>query len=248
MRLGFFTLLFVAGSLVGETSPPNYSYSPWIPISLELQPSLKGEWQNSGLATAKASIGTAFDPFAAEVGIEAFHSKKMSFSFEDVFLLGRYLWLDQDKGDRVSLAVGAQLSLVSSMAVKQRDLFHFGSFEAELFASLGSEQYCSEFATDWDSRWWLTVGSGIANKGSPWFFGNAAYEYVFCPNARARLFTDAVIGQGHKQKALDLGVAGTYESFDCGCIDLSYAYRVYGKYVRRHVSCYTLSLYYPFGL
>lgn len=241
-------MLCAACTLTGYTSPPEYTFSPWIPDTLVLQPSLQASWQTSQLATVDASIGTAYDPFALEIGAAAFHSKTTSFSFEEISLTGRYLWLNQDIGDPVSVAVGLRLALVSSIAIKQRDLFHFGNFETEVFASVGSQQFCSEFATDWTSRWWLTAGAGIANKGSPWFIGNSAYEYAFCPNKRARIFADAIIGQGSKQKAVDIGVAGTYESFDYGCIDLSYAYRVYASHVKRGVSSLTLGYYYPFGL
>lgn len=242
------SLLALASSLTAYTTPPNYTFSPWIPQTLLLEPSLKGAYQSSQLTTIQASLGTAFDPYALEVGVEAFHSRKTSFSFEDVYLNGRWVLWDQNLGDALTVALGAQLSLVSSIAFREKDLFHFGNFESELFATVGSENFCSEFATVWKSRWWITGGAGIANRRSPWFIGNAAYEYAFYPTQRARIFADAIIGKGHLQKGIDVGVAATYENDCWGSADLSYAYRVYARHVHRHVSTYTLAYYYPFGL
>jgi hypothetical protein len=244
----FVAAFLAVGSLFGYTTPPNYSYTPWIPDTLEIQPSVTGAYQTSQLATVGASVGTAFEPYAIELGADAFHSKKTSFSFEDFFLIGRYQWLNENIGDPVSLTFGAKCSLVSHIAVRERDLFHFGNFEAEVFASVGSGQFCSEFATDWTSRWWVTGGAGVANRHSPWFIGNGAYEYALCPSQRVRAFVDAIIGVGRQQKGIDVGVAGTWETFDYGSADLSYAYRVYARHVSRKVSTFTLCYYYPFGL
>lgn len=248
MKLLNLCFLCVASSLAAYTTPPNYTFSPWTPETLLIEPLIQGAYQSSQLATVQASVGTAFDPFALEVGVEAFHSKTTSFSFEDVYLNGRWVLWDQNIGDALTVALGGQVSLVSSIAIKEKALFHFGNFESELFASVGSENYCSEFSTVWKSRWWITGGAGIANRRSPWFIGNGAYEYAFCPAQRMRVFADATIGKGHLQKGVDVGIAATYETFDWGCFDFSYAYRVYAKHIRRHVSTYTLSYYYPFGL
>lgn len=230
------------------TTPPNYTFSPWTPPSLLIEPAIKGMYQSSQTAVVQASLGTAYDPFALEVGVEAFHSKRTSLSFEDVYLNGRMVVWDQNQGDFLTVAVGGQMALVSSIAYRERDLFHFGNFESSLFGAIGSETYCSEFATEWKSRWWLTGGVGIANRQSPWFFGNGAFEYAFTPAQRGRIFVDSTIGFGNLQKGVDVGLALTYETFDYGCCDLSYAYRVYAKRVKRGVSTYSLCYYYPFGL
>jgi hypothetical protein len=241
-------LLFGASTLAAYTTPPNYTFSPWIPESLLLQPVLQGSYQSSQLATLQASLGTAYNPYALEIGVEAFHSKKTSFSFEDFYLNGRWVLWDENLGDAVTVAIGGQLSLVSMIAVKEKALFHYGNFESVLFGSVGSEYYCSEFSTQWKNRWWVTGGAGIANQRSPWYIANGAFEVAINPLQRFRVFADANIGQGRMQKGVDVGLAGTVESCDWGSLDFSYAYRVFARRIPKGVSIYTISYYYPFGL
>lgn len=248
MKLIRTLLLCTASALTAYTTPPNYTFSPWIPETLVLEPVIQAAYQSSRLTTVQASLGTAFDPYALEIGAEGFHSKSTSFSFEDAYLNGRWVVWDQNLGDALTVALGGQVSLVSMIAVKEKALFHYGNFESVLFGSVGAEYYCSEFSTAWTHRWWVTGGAGIANHRSPWYITNGAFEVAFNPLQRMRVFADANIGQGRMQKGVDVGLAATMESCDWGSFDFSYAYRVYARHIPKGVSIYTLSYYYPFGL
>ena len=238
--------LGITSALSAYQTPPNWSLTPWLPETLVIESALKGAYQSCDIATVQASLGTAYEPFAAEIGIDTFHSRKVSYAFEDAFLIGRYQWLNQNIGDPFSVVFGGKFSLVSGLAFREANLFHFGNREFEGFASIGYEQYCSEFATEWTSRAWLTAGVGVSNRNSPWFTANGAYEYAFSPLCRARIFADAIVGaRWYLQKGVDVGLAGTYETLYCGAFDFSYAFRVYAEHVSRNVSTVTLCYYYP---
>ncbi len=242
-----FALLAATGVLGATLSaPPNYTFSPWTPQTLVLNFSTPCSYASNQIIRLGAALGTAFDPFALEIGANGFHSKKTTFSFEDAYINGRMVLWDQNLGDPLTFAIGGQFSAVSSIAFRQKELFHFGNFESQIFSTLGSENFPSEFCTAWTSRWWLTAGAGIANRRSPWFIFESAYEIALCELKRVRLFAEGIIGKGDLQKEIQLGIAGNWDTLDYGGLDFSYGYRIYASHVEKKVSTFTLNYFYSY--
>lgn len=247
---------------------------PWYPRYLELQPRATWRYQqyekvDTGRETRRhashdnfltLSLSGAYDKWCLEIEATGAATRHQHFNLDDLSLTGRYLWLNEDVGDPVSLTTGLTATQVITLARHDISCFYHGGIEAEAHLALGSEIICEQF---WRSRWWGVFGVGIADIGSPWLRGELAWEYNGWDCQRLRLFANSLWGLGHnhltlkhhfhgygpiRHQSVDIGLLYSYH-FEAGAIvDLSYAYRAFARNCPAYANQVLVSLLYPFGL
>lgn len=247
---------------------------PWYSNALELNTELLYTLQNyrkvetecghhkyrSNDSFVTLSIGTSFEPYAIDMEITGANTRHHHTYFDDFALTARYQWLDDVIGDYVSLVTG--VTMIAATDIGKRDISNFfhGNIEGEFHVSVGREMTCFD---TWSSRWWAVGGIGIADVGSPWVRGDAAYEMTLTSVDVLRLYANTLWGLGgdrlclcHRfhgygpinHQSVDIGMA-LFHDFECGgTAQLAYSARVWAKNCPMQVNLVTVSFQYPFGL
>lgn len=262
----FYVILFLPALLQA------IDLKPWYSRDLQLQGRLDSRFQSypSVQTPCKDSHYSSDDlffngsflfiyaPTSIEVGSELAITKKRKVAWDNIHLTGRYLWLDDDKGDPVSFTTGLTLSRAWKEAVDDISSFHHGRNEAFLHMALGKQKIKG---STWQSRWWGILGIGTADKWTPWIVANAAYEWNLCDPHRIRLFVNTLWGCGRKElntcdfkgygtidhRSIDLGLRYTYQLDYYGILSIGYIRRVYAHNFPERVNIFTFQYIYPFG-
>jgi hypothetical protein len=205
------------------------------------------------------SLSNALKPeFSIELEAALAYTRHQKGNIDNFRLTGRYMWLDDLLGDRISLTTGVKLTQSFLNSLHDISSFHHGRAEAEFFISLGQEE---SLETKWGSRWWVVGGIGVANRGSAWLHAQSTYEFRLLPKHEVRLFGEGLLGLGHKQlpihhfhgygpiqhRSLDLGIRYTYLIDFFGSASFEYSNRVYARNFPAQAHRFLLNLLYTFG-
>lgn len=250
--------------------------SPWFGNILELD--VRGKCIANGYRSISTGHGTkhrsSCDTFfnlsaslayredlSFELEAVALNASHDGFGMDSVLFTVRKRWMnDITAEDPVSLTGGITISQIFKPGLRNLSAFHHGGIQAEAHLAVGKEYSCNEF---WTSRIWGVFGLGVADLGSPWIRGDAAWEHNWWNNHQAKIFARTLWGLGHdslnlkhtfhgygpiNHQSVDLGANYSY-IFDIGAIlSLEYAYRVYSRNCPKKVSIGMIQLFYPFKL
>lgn len=248
--------------------------APWYPRMFEIQPEIEWSSQHSNGAACghknrakslnanffQASAAAAVFDYAAEIDLRLAESTYRNFGYDSLTISGRYLLADDVSGASPFSAI-ATLSVSSAARTAVRDLtsFHHGKLEGILHLSVGKESACGQF---WTSRYWGTVGLGMADVGSPWLHARLCAEINHMDRHSGLIFVDGLVGFGQKDlslhhfkgygpiahRSLDVGLNYKY-AFEMGLnVDIGYSYRLVARNFPKHTNNFYLALGYPFGL
>lgn len=211
---------------------------------------------------ADASLSVAgFDLLAIEAELLFAKTKRhRNFGVEAPRLTIRYLALDDILGDPVSMTLG--FTFTAPVKASRHDIseFHFGRFEYELHAALGKE---TPYRETWQSRWWAVLFAGVADRGSPWIKGEAAWERNYCDALTLRFFVASQYGFGQhallhhhpfpgyggiKFRTLDAGVRCSCMLCSGICLSAQYDHRLYAYNAPAFANYITLYLFIPFSI
>lgn len=245
---------------------------PWYPDPLILEGLLdyRFQWYHSVDAPSKhghyssndhfvdGSLMFVYDPFSYQLEAEWADTKKRNFDWDHICFTGRYLWLDDNIGDPISLSTGLTLSRAWREAVNDISSFHHGKNELFLHMAFGKQKI---EGSAWLSRWWGVFGIGTADRWTPWIVANAAYEWNQCEPHRFRLYINSLWGCGSRKlkvhdfggygpinhRSIDIGLRYSYQLDYYGLLSLDYAHRVYAHNFPDNANIATLCYIYPFG-
>jgi hypothetical protein len=188
------------------------------------------------------------------------HTADISFAYEAALVTVRYAWLDDILGDCVTLATGATLSFPGSRFLHIYSFPYHGTVNTEFHATLGKEWACG---CEWQTRAWALAGYGIANRGSGWIHGLAAFEYRLHRCTTATLFAETLCGLGDdsiipfipfegyasiSHRNVNLGAALDYALAGCYTLTLLGWYSPYAHNFIDHSWGASLSLLLPFSI
>lgn len=203
----------------------------------------------------------AYYDWGGELDVSFAESSERCFGFDSCGCTVRYLiWDDVALVDPLSVVASLSLRAVGKTALNDLSTFHHGRNEAVAHISAGKEVPFKQF---WFSRFWGTVGFGIADAGSPWWHFHLSGERNACDKQRWRLFVDSLIGCGGRSlrcgkpfhgygsishRSVDVGADYRYTFESDLQATLSYCYRVYSRNFPKNTNSISLSFLYPFGL
>lgn len=195
--------------------------------------------------------------WSVELEATASKTRHHTFNMDNAKLTGRYQWLNDVIGDPISFITGISLCEVFKMARHDIGIFHHGSFETELHASIGKEISCYQF---WTSRWWSVLGVGMGDVGFPWLRFDGGWEHNWWDVNKLRLFTHTLWGLGNRNLNLARHFPGyakiQHQSIDVGTryshllenglmLSLEYAYRLYSRNCPKNVNFFLVQFHYP---
>lgn len=175
---------------------------------------------------------------------------------------GKYQWLDESQGAPFSSLVAIIVGEALSRALHDISSFHHGHLEGEVDLSFGQRYGMGCSNEDYLFAWWGCLGIGTADQGSPWYRGDAAFEYHFDNSQAVRCFVNTLWGAGHKNirkrhfkgygdinhKSVDVGARYVYNAHCWGTVSLQYARRVYAHNFPKNVNLFLVEYCYPYGL
>jgi hypothetical protein len=249
-------------------------FQPWLGNYLEFEWSTTAKYQhydklskgansqkyNSTAYFLQTSLSNAINPqFSVELETVFAHTKKQKNTIDHFKATGRYVWLDDIRGDFLTVTTGLSLIKAFRHSLKDVSSFHHGLGEAELFLSLGKE---FSIGTNWDSRWWALTGIGIAEKGSPWLRFIAAYEKRWDKVHEFAGTLCSLWGLGHhslklyhfrgygpiQHQSVDLSLRYTYLIQYVGHLSVEYTYRIHGRNFPISLHSLWVHFLYTFGL
>lgn len=232
-------------------------YQNYSSISIPFHHSIKRH-ANDGFITLSATY--PFKRYRGEFEATAAYTQHQKGRWDNFRITGSYLWLDELEDDPLNLVTGIILTEPFSRALHDISSFHHGHIDGEFFLSYGKKYGCP-CSKDYISRWWNVIGIGIADFGSPWIRGEAAWEYNFYDAQQLRVFVNTLWGIGKnyidphhfkgygkiKHKSVDLGIRYGYTMGCWGTLNLEYARRVFAYNFPHNANLVLLEYYYPFG-
>jgi hypothetical protein len=183
-------------------------YSPWLTPPFEFQGRLGSAYKHSPFVQSplgsfseathnfSTSFGLGLTPWPSwnvEADILFTQTQDISFTYESIWLIGRYAWLDDVAGDYLSCVTGATLSFPGHRFLHQLSLPYHGQANVELHLTLGKEW---RLRCHPSIRLWGLAGFGIAERGSPWIHTLGTLEYLPFPHMACALYTEALYGLG----------------------------------------------------
>ncbi|MBS4168890.1 hypothetical protein [Parachlamydia sp. AcF125] len=248
-------------------------FSPWYGRNLEIQSRLFNRIQAYSSVNAKGSSrysstdyfleGSLSVPILDLINVEIecgfLKTHRHSFNFDHLSLLGRYLWMNDVIGERVSLVTGVAFTQVFRQGLNDISVFHHGGFEIEPHIAWGKEVSSEEF---WTSRGWGLLALGIADQGAPWIRANLHWENNHGDRHQWGMFVRSLWGLGtrrlriHKfqgygrvrHQSVDCGAKYQYAWDSTATAEIEFGMRVYAHNCPRTASQLTISILYPFGL
>ncbi len=172
----------------------------------------------------------------------------------------RYQLLDDVAGDLISLTLGGQIFYVPTRNLRDVSSPYHAQGNFELGLAAGKE---IDRTYDWIWRFWGFLGTGIANRGSPWLRPLLAVETKVAQRHKFKLFSEGYFGFGEQSRvninnfkgyariehrSVDLGLNYTYLFKIWGALGVQYAYRVYAFAFPRHASTVRVEYRLPFSL
>jgi hypothetical protein len=209
-----------------------------------------------------AYLGLDFSPtpeWSIDTDIQLADTTQQKFNFRTIALQGRYLWLDDIIGDRVSLATGASARFTNTDSLRDVSCPSHANFDFELNFSMGKEFDVSEC---WAWRFWGFGALGHANKGSPWVRAILALETNYDDQHKVAFLAEGSNGYGRhstvliddfdgyakiRQKSIDIGVRYGYRIGVWGTLRFSYMRRVLAKSCPEQVNDFIFSYLLPFS-
>lgn len=194
---------------------------------------------NDGFATL--GVLYPFKRFCGEFEATVAYTRHQKGGRWDSFrLTGRYLWLDETRGDVINLTTGLLYTQVYSRALHDISAYHHGHIEGEANFAFG-KKYGDLSSKDYAFRWWGVAGVGVADVSKIWFRGDAACEYKYKNKHLLRLLANTWWGMGHhnlhpnhfkgygfiRHRSVDLGVRYGWIMERYGTLSIEYARRVF---------------------
>ncbi len=224
----------------GGFNPTTYSSNDQL-ISLELGVSFLPNWD--------AQVETIFAD-----------THKLSWGTQSAAAQFRYLWLDDVAGDPVSLTTGLSVRYVPTRSLRDVSTPYHSQLNFELHAAVGKE--IDQYA-EWIYRFFLYLGLGQANRGSPYLKPLLSVSGNIADRHRWEIFSEGYFGFGSKTQidisrfdgyrdtkhhSVDLGAAYRYHFQIWGTLSFQYAYRVYAKAFPERAHTATVKYRLPFSI
>lgn len=247
-------------------------WKPWYPRSLQLLGQLDYTFQTFNSVATKGhkrsyrscdhfitnNVMGILEPYSIELETQLADTRKRHLDWDHISLTGRYLLLDDDIGDPISLSTGLTFSRAWREAVNDIGSFHHGRNEAIFHVAIGKQEIVG---AGWISRKWAVLGIGTADRWTPWLIANAAYEWNFWYPHRWGIYLNSLWGMGKRRlniedfggygpiahRSVDLSIRYTFECDYMGCFYLDYSYRIYAHNFPNHASRVSINYIYPFG-
>lgn len=197
--------------------------------------------------------------WAVDADIQFADTTQMSFNFRTAALQGRYLWLDDIIGDKISLSTGFNARVTPTYALHDISCPSRANIDFELNVSIGKEFEATE---SWLFRVWGFGCVGHANRGSPWVRGTVALETNIEDQHKLALYADGNNGYGRypylstdhfngyakiRTKSIDIGLRYGYRTGVWGTLRFEYARRVLAKAAPAGVNTWIVSYLLPFS-
>lgn len=220
-------------------------------------PDLKHPW-NTQLLAFSLEVPMK-DTFDTEVEIEFAHTSQQSWGFRSCAGQFRYLLLDDVAGDPISLMVGANIRGVSHRSLRDISSPYHAEANFEVNSAVGKEWSYMQY---WRMRSFAFAGMGIANRGSLWIRGLAAFEGNYQDRHQYQVFANTYWGFGPNRRvnidhfngyakihhqSIDLGAGYSYLFDMWGSLNLNYAFRVYAHSFPEYVNFFALTYNLPFS-
>lgn len=209
----------------------------------------------------KASIAfTASENLDVQGEIELARTPHQTYGFRAAALQARYLLWNDIAGDLMSIACGLNTRAVTGRAVKDVSSPYASYWNGEFALSLGKE---FTKASNWKTRGYLLGTLGLANHGSFWNRCKAVFETHVTDSQAIQFFGLGYFGYGAEKDvdienfrgwgfirhdSFDVGAKYSYFFDLWGCIDLSYACRVWASSYPKKEQTIQLSYSLPFSL
>ena len=266
------TLILVTMLLADQTSATEKK--PWLGnvYEFEFRPSLlyqgyshlssgsHSERYSSNDVFLDLSLSNSFPEIGLEAELVGAKTRHQPGNVDQIKLTGRYVWQDDIAGAPFSFVTGLSLIQAFHKSLKDVSSFHHGLSEAELFFSLGKEYSQDD---KWGARWWGIFAIGAAaDRGSPWFRFDVAYDKRFYEKHELRFLMNSLWGTGHhrlrrlhfdgygpiQHQSVDLGIRYTYLLEFFGNASLEYTYRVHARNFPEYTHRIMAQVLYTFGL
>ncbi len=207
------------------------------------------------------SAAYPFRRYCGEFEVTSANTRHQKYRWDNFRVTGRHQWASEIDGDPLSMVAGLTLTEPLSRALHDISSFHHGHLEGEIHFSLGKKYGYPQCCKDYLYRWWNVIGFGIADVGSPWVRGDAAFEYNYDGINQFRGFINTLWGLGRnnlrihrfkgygsiEHKSVDLGIRYGYTLGCFGTLSLQYAHRVYAYNFPKNANLVLLEYYFPFG-
>jgi hypothetical protein len=197
--------------------------------------------------------------WSVDADVQFADTTQQSFNFRTAALQGRYLWLDDIIGDKVSLSTGGNVRFTPTYALHDISCPSRTNVDFELNFSIGKELEVKECIL---FRVWGfgAVGQGIF--GAPWVRATVALEtniddkhkfalYGMGDNGygrHSRVLTNDFHGYGKiRTKSIDVGLRYGYQVGVWGTVRIEYARRFLSKAAPAHVNSWIISYLLPFS-
>lgn len=220
-------------------------------------PKIKHAWNNQLLNfSIEVPLKETFD---VELEIEFTDTPKESWGFRSFAGQFRYLFLDDVAGDPVSLMAGINIRGVSQRALRDITTPYHAAANFELNVAAGKEWSQMQY---WKIRSFAFGALGIANRGSLWIRGLAAFEGNYKDNHQYQLFANSYWGFGSNRdvnidhfhgyarihhQSIDLGAGYSYLFDIWGALNFTYTFRVFAHSFPEYVNFFALSYRLPFS-
>lgn len=187
------------------------------------------------------------------------NTPRQSFSFRSFALQGRYLWLDDIVGDRVSFVTGFHLRYTSQKSLRDVSCPYHGDVDFEGHFAIGKE---FDNVQDWRLRYWGFAALGIANRGSPWMRAIVSVEGNYKDLHKWAIYSIGNHGFGRKTildpyafngygmiraKFIDLGCSYGYQIGCTGTVRIGYEKRVLARRCPQRMNTFYISILIPFS-
>jgi hypothetical protein len=171
--------------------------------------------------------------------------------YQNAFLQGRLLLLDDEVGDPFCLLLGLRLNVPGAWTRSQHILLYHAPVEAQLLLSLGRSFFT---CGDWTHRIWAQVNLGQGTRGAPYLDSQLSLERqwtscgLFPATSTLGLLLDYWVGFGHHHlhhhfhgysriayRCAQLGARFTLlYDLQHQSLDITYRYRPYGRNFPSH--------------
>ncbi|MCH9626662.1 MAG: hypothetical protein S4CHLAM2_02880 [Chlamydiales bacterium] len=177
--------------------------------------------------TFQFSLGlTPWPDWNAEVELFLTHTSDIPFSYLAALGTIRYQWLDDIRGDPISLVTGVTFSFPGSRELRDFSFPFHAEVNGEFHVTMGKEWSCHR---EWWLRVWALGGWGIANQGNGWLHGIGALS-IKPSSLEWGVITEALVGLGPNNITPNVPFEG-YASIDHRTVDLA-------SYLSHHLGCW----------
>jgi hypothetical protein len=218
-------------------------FAPWFPTPFEIDGRLSSFFEhatqvqsplgNFKTPTNDVSVCCSLDltpwpDWNVETELCLTHTQDVAFAYEAAFLTLRHAWLDDIRGDPVSLVTGVTVAFPGHRFLHELSFPYHGHVNAEFHATVGKEWTRCQ---DWFFRAWSVAGFGVADRGSSWLHGVVAIEARNSSCTTSGIFVETLCGLG-KHNLMPHAVFNGYGSIAHRNVDLggfySYCFPYYG--------------------